>query len=370
MYVKVCGLSTPESVRAAVEAGADAIGVVVSPRSPRHVDLDTARAVVAAAGDDVATVLVVNDLPACDAARLAGELGVTTLQLHGSYSREDFAEAAAIFPRLWRATSLRHDPAPRSGSHGEELLLLDAPKPGGGSTWDLSELEAVRPQGRWLLAGGLTPENVGAAIAQAQPWGVDVSSGVESAPGVKDLDKIRAFVAAAKAAGATAHEIALVNDELDLVIRRVIRAPREAVWAAWTTPELLARWWIPSPYHCRVDALQAVPGGAFRTSMSPDGECWADHVDGSFVAVEPGERLVFTNVVNSALRPAWPEPVAIVAEVFLREHPEGTEYTAVVRHDSAASRAKHQELGFEEGWGATAEQLATVSEELAAGQPG
>lgn len=379
MFVKVCGLSTPESVRAAVDAGADAIGVVISPRSPRHVDADTARAVIAAAGDAVQTVLVVNDLPAPDAARLAVELGVTTLQLHGTYSREDFAEAAAIFPRLWRATSLRHDPAPVSGSHGEELLLLDAPKPGGGTTWDLSALDAARPEGRWLLAGGLTPENVAEAVAQARPWGVDVSSGVESAPGVKDLDKIRAFVAAAKAgdagtsAGAGGFEDAVmsedpvVNDDLDLVVRRVIRAPRAAVWAAWTTPELLERWWIPAPYLSRVHALEVAPGGAFRTSMSSDGESWVDHMDGTFVAATPGERLVFTNVIDSAQRPAWPEPVALVAEVLLRDHPEGTEYTAVVRHDSAASRAKHLELGFDEGWGIAAAQLAAVAEELAAG---
>lgn len=368
MYVKVCGLSTPESVRTAVDAGADAVGLVVSPRSPRHVDLATAHAVVAAAAGDVDTVLVVNDLPALDAARLAVELGVTSLQLHGRYTREDFAEAATIFPRLWRATSLRDDPAPVSGSHGEELLLLDAPKPGGGATWDLSVLEPVRPAGRWLLAGGLTPDNVAGAIAQAGPWGVDVSSGVESAPGVKDLGKISAFVAAAKAAGGeeTIMET-IVDPELDLVVSRVIKAPPAAVWAAWTTPDLLARWWIPAPYRARVDALNAVPGGIFRTSMSPDGEAWSDHVDATFLAATPGERLVFTNAVDSALRPAQPAPVAIVAEALLREHPEGTDYVVVVRHASVADRDKHLELGFYEGWGATTAQLAAVAEEIAAG---
>jgi len=198
MYSKVCGLSTPDDVRVAVEAGADAIGVVMSPASPRHVDVATARAVISAADGAVDTVLVTNVLGAGEAAQLASDLGVSVLQLHGTYSADDFATAGEIFPRLWRATSLKHDPAPVSGSHGEELLLLDAPRPGAGRTWDLSALVDVRPSGRWLLAGGLTPDNVGQAIGVAAPSGVDVSSGVESSPGVKDAALIRAFVAAAR----------------------------------------------------------------------------------------------------------------------------------------------------------------------------
>lgn len=200
MYVKVCGLSTPEAARVAVEAGADAIGVVMSAKSPRHVDAETAKAVIAATHDAVDTVLVVNDLPAVRAAELAREIGADVLQLHGTYTPEDFAAAAALMPRLWRATSLKHDAAPRVGSHGEELLLLDAPKPGSGATWDLSALESAGVRGRWLLAGGLRPGNVAEAVAVAGPWGVDVSSGVESAPGVKDHRLIEEFVAAARAA--------------------------------------------------------------------------------------------------------------------------------------------------------------------------
>lgn len=198
MFVKVCGLSTPEDVHAAIDAGVDAIGVVMSPASPRHVDVATARTVVDATEGAVDTVLVTNVLRAREAARIAADLGVSVLQLHGTYTPQDFAVASEIVPRLWRATSLKHEPEPASGSHGEELLLLDAPKPGAGRTWDLSALVDARPSGRWLLAGGLSPANVAHAIAAADPWGVDVSSGVESAPGVKDTDLIRAFVTAAR----------------------------------------------------------------------------------------------------------------------------------------------------------------------------
>lgn len=213
MYVKICGLRTAEAAEAAVRAGADAIGVVMSPASSRHADADEARTVVSVGREaGVTTVLVANDLPAAEAARRAVDLGFDALQLHGpAYGLSDFeaAQDAALIQaaaeeglglRLWRATSLKHDPAPVTGSHGEDVLLLDAPKPGGGATWDLSALTAVRPQGHWLLAGGLDPDNVAAAIATADPWGVDVSSGVESAPGVKDLGRIAAFVAAARGA--------------------------------------------------------------------------------------------------------------------------------------------------------------------------
>ena len=200
MYVKVCGLTDPDTVDVAVEAGADAVGVVMNRTSSRAVDTETARSIADRAGSLVDTVLVVNDMPATDAARVASDLGFTVLQLHGAYTRADFDAAAAIFPHLWRATSLADDPPLEVGAYGEAALLLDAPKPGSGETWDLTVLTDRGVSGAWLLAGGLTPDNVAAAINQSHPWGVDTSSGVEASPGVKDHTKVRAFIAAAKAA--------------------------------------------------------------------------------------------------------------------------------------------------------------------------
>jgi len=199
-FVKVCGLRTIEAARAAVEAGADAVGVVFSAKSPRRVDEAQARVVIDAVRGEAQTVVVTNDMDAADAAALTRRLGADILQLHGRYGSDDFARARG--PRLWRATSLDEAGELTVGGYGEEAILLDAPRPGSGERWDLSELVARRPAGRWLLAGGLTPANVAAAIRDAQPWGVDVSSGVESGPGEKDLDLIRSFVAAAR--GATA----------------------------------------------------------------------------------------------------------------------------------------------------------------------
>ena len=199
MFVKVCGLDSVANARVAVAAGAEAIGVVMSPRSPRDLGFEAAVDIVAAVRGEVETVLVVREMPAVEAAETAIQLGVDVLQLHGRrYRQDDFTAACAVVPRLWRATSLSDNPDLTVGAWGEERLLLDAPKAGSGERWDLSALIDRRPDGEWLLAGGLTPDNVAEAITAAQPWGVDVSSGVESAPGVKDPALIRAFVAAAR----------------------------------------------------------------------------------------------------------------------------------------------------------------------------
>lgn len=200
MFVKVCGLGTTADIDVAAEAGADAVGLVISGTSVRGLDWERAVLLAAHVPPHVLSVLVVNDTPAAEAARMAGELGVGALQLHGEYPEEDFATALGIFPRVWRATSLSTRPDTRVGAYGEDVLLLDSPRAGSGDRWDLSLLDTDRPEGTWLLAGGLSPENVGEAIDRARPWGVDVSSGVESAPGVKDHDRVRAFVAAAREA--------------------------------------------------------------------------------------------------------------------------------------------------------------------------
>ncbi|CAM3234870.1 phosphoribosylanthranilate isomerase [Nocardioides dubius] len=199
MYLKICGLRTAEHIEVALASGADAIGFVMNRTSSRRVDVDQARRLVAVVAGRADTVLVVNDMPADEAARIAQQVGIDVVQLHGPrYDAAAFADALAIVPRVWRATSLADDPDLSVGAFGEEVLLLDAPKPGSGETWDLSALVERAPAGKWLLAGGLNPDNVAEAIATAKPWGVDVSSGVESAPGEKDSFRIAAFAAAAR----------------------------------------------------------------------------------------------------------------------------------------------------------------------------
>lgn len=198
MFVKICGLKTDADVAAAVSAGADAVGFVLT-ESVRHVNASTASALAASVPPDVLTVAVVSGIPASEAASLVTEAELGAVQLHGDYPPEAFEELAALPVRLVRATPLTTSTDVRTGAYGEDMLLLDAPVPGSGERWDLTPLGARRPQGRWLLAGGLDPGNVAQAIATARPWGVDVSSGVESIRGVKDHGLIRAFVSAARA---------------------------------------------------------------------------------------------------------------------------------------------------------------------------
>jgi len=153
-----------------------------------------------------------------------------------------------------------------------------------------------------------------------------------------------------------------VNPDLDLGIDRIIRAPRKAVWDAWTDPANLAQWWIPAPTRCRVEALDVRPGGGFVTSMSDNGAAFVPHLDACFLVVDEFERIVFTNAIDSGWRPASPGPVAMTAEVVLADHPDGTDYRITVRHGDPATRARHADLGFADGWGSVAAQLARFVE--------
>ncbi|MFB9929960.1 SRPBCC domain-containing protein [Amycolatopsis halotolerans] len=153
-----------------------------------------------------------------------------------------------------------------------------------------------------------------------------------------------------------------MNPDLDLSLDRVIRAPRKRVWDAWTDPASLAQWWIPAPLRCRVDELDVRAGGAFVTRMSEDGDIFVPHLDACFLVVEDYERIVFTNALDSGWRPAKPQPVSMTAEVVLRDHPDGTDYRVIVRHGDPASRERHADLGFADGWGTVTAQLSQVAE--------
>ncbi|MBW0109832.1 SRPBCC domain-containing protein [Pseudonocardia sp. KRD-182] len=153
-----------------------------------------------------------------------------------------------------------------------------------------------------------------------------------------------------------------MNPDLDLTLERVIRAPRDAVWSAWTDPSRLEQWWVPAPTACRVDRLDVRSGGAFVTRMSEDGARFVPQIDATFLVVDERERIVFTNAVDSAWRPAVPAPVAMTAEITLADHPDGTRYRVLVRHGDPAARARHAELGFADGWGTVTGQLAGVVE--------
>ncbi|GIH25631.1 N-(5'-phosphoribosyl)anthranilate isomerase [Acrocarpospora phusangensis] len=193
MYVKICGLREAGQVDAAVEAGADAVGFVLT-ASKRQVTPHEARVLGEAVPPGVLTVAVfAGEAPEVVRA-MAAEAGVRAVQLHGDHPHGDFLALADLGVTLVRAVASHANL--RCGAYGEELLIVDAPKPGSGEPWDWSGVRG-RPSGKWMLAGGLDAGNVRRAITEAQPWGVDVSSGVER-DGRKDPDLIREFVAAAR----------------------------------------------------------------------------------------------------------------------------------------------------------------------------
>jgi phosphoribosylanthranilate isomerase len=202
MFVKVCGLSTAESVREAVEAGADAVGFVLT-ASPRVVSPSQASSLRAGVPAGVSPIGVFRHEPVADAVAIARAAGLDWIQLHGPRSRKDVGLVHDAGMKLIRAVTMGAAPE-EFEDWGEDLLLIDAAVPGSGEAWDYASVAALPAlQGRhWLLAGGLDPANVGAASTAAHAWGVDVSSGVEASRGVKDLAKIRAFVHAAKGADA------------------------------------------------------------------------------------------------------------------------------------------------------------------------
>jgi phosphoribosylanthranilate isomerase len=206
-HLKVCGITRPDDAELAAEVGAWAIGFILWPGSKRHVEPGIAAGIAQPVRRRVQLVGVFVNPTLDEVAYAADAIGLTHVQLHGD-------EGPSFCAAVGQRTGARVIKALRVHSRADiadaqrfhtDLHLLDSP--GNGQTWDWS-LASARGRGvpPLLLAGGLTPENVGEAIAVARPWGVDVASGVESAPGVKDAAKVRAFAEAVAAADPAAAE--------------------------------------------------------------------------------------------------------------------------------------------------------------------
>jgi phosphoribosylanthranilate isomerase len=209
--VKICGLSTPETLEVALDAGADALGFNFFPPSPRYISLETARALSARVKGRAEKVAVVVDLDDAMLTDIVEALHPDMLQLHG---KETPARVSAIHARfglpvmkaLPIETKADLGAIPLYARIADRLLFdarapKDATRPGGlGKPFDWHLLENLDLSIPYLLSGGLDPDNVAAALRITRAPGVDVSSGVESAPGVKDPAKIRAFIRAARSA--------------------------------------------------------------------------------------------------------------------------------------------------------------------------
>ena len=155
-----------------------------------------------------------------------------------------------------------------------------------------------------------------------------------------------------------------VEDKLDLVITRLLKAPRALVWQAWTNPDHLKEWWCPKPWTTEVRAFDLRPGGAFYTFMrGPDGG--ESDNPGSFLEVVPQARITFTSALIGDWRPAPAPWMPFTAIITFADEAGGTRYTATVMHKDEAGRDQHEKMGFHEGWGTCIAQLDAYAQGLA-----
>ncbi len=211
LIVKICGLSTEETVDAALDAGADMVGFVLFPRSPRHVDLGRAASLAERARKRADVVLLTVDMDLAALAEAVEAVRPGWLQMHGG----ETPEMVAMVQAALRVNAIKALPiatlADLAQTRPYEMvatrLMLDARPPkgadrpgGNGEPFDWTLLRGFAPAVPYILSGGLTADNVGAAIHISGAEGVDVSSGVETAPGRKDPELIRRFVDAVRAA--------------------------------------------------------------------------------------------------------------------------------------------------------------------------
>jgi phosphoribosylanthranilate isomerase len=205
VQIKICGVTNIEDARACVELGVDMIGLNFYPKSPRYIEPEIAKQIVEAIPRSVHAVGVFVEANADEIRNAANTAGVECVQLHGNVSAETCRELALEF-RVIRAFSTNAQFRPQyAGSFPECDVLLDAHHPdlrgGTGLTCDWPAARATLPFARFLfLSGGLNPQNVSEAIAAVSPHAVDVCSGIEGAPGLKDYRAMEEFIAAVRAA--------------------------------------------------------------------------------------------------------------------------------------------------------------------------
>lgn len=197
--VKICGITSEADALLAVGLGADAVGFVFAP-SPRQVATTTASDIAKRLPHDVLAVGVFRDEAAARVVEIANTIGLGAVQLHGHETAEQTRWVAERVPRVIKAFAAGERAIARFEEYGADYLLIDGPSPGSGDVFDWRLAEGVVDPRRLIVSGGLRPDNVAQAVIHLRPFGVDVASGVEQAPGVKDPNLVRAFIANARAA--------------------------------------------------------------------------------------------------------------------------------------------------------------------------
>jgi phosphoribosylanthranilate isomerase len=199
VFVKICGVTTEADALLAVGMGAAAVGFVFAP-SPRQMSPIAVADIAKRLPHETVTVGVFRNEAPKRVIDIANQIGLHAVQLHGLESADDTRWIRERTSCVIKAFPAGHPSIERFDEYGADLLLVDGASPGSGEVFDWRLAEGVIDPGRLIVSGGLRSDNVGAAIAHLRPWGVDVSSGVEAAPGVKDPTKLRSFIAAVRAA--------------------------------------------------------------------------------------------------------------------------------------------------------------------------
>jgi len=203
MKVKVCGITRRQDACLAAEFGADAVGFVFWPASRRFVAPEAARAIVCTLPPSLLAVGVFVNQTVAEVAAVASQVPLGAIQLHGEEAPEDFAGIGLpLIKAVWANEAA---PAFSPASLPPDVLVLvdgagRAHRGGAGMAADWSRAAAIAACRRTILAGGLTPENVEAAVTAVRPYGVDVSSGVEEQPGIKNAARLRRFIETARRA--------------------------------------------------------------------------------------------------------------------------------------------------------------------------
>lgn len=199
MFVKICGTTTEADALLAVAMGADAVGFIFAP-SPRQVAPLAVADIVRRLPPEILTVGVFRNEAPSRVVDIVNGVGLKAAQLHGHERPEDTRWVRERVPMVLKAFAAGERALASARSFGADAILLDSPSPGSGQVFDWRLADGAPDGIKLLLAGGLGPDNVAEAIAAVRPWGVDVVSGVEAEPGRKDPRRLRAFVAAARAA--------------------------------------------------------------------------------------------------------------------------------------------------------------------------
>ncbi len=202
MFVKICGITNEDDALLAVAMGADAVGFVFAP-STRQIAAQVAYDITRRLPAEILTVGVFRDDLPSRVVEVAHRAGVKAVQLHGRETPAQTIEVAKQIRWVIKAFGANDPNLPRADQYGTDMILMDAPEPGSGKVFDWSLVGDAPDSVKLILAGGLNPENVGAAVREVQPWGVDVSSGVERSPGRKDAIAVKRFIENARAHAST-----------------------------------------------------------------------------------------------------------------------------------------------------------------------